>query len=120
MEWYVENANWLLPTISACVAIITFVLTFVLSKTKSAKVAKACKTALDILGYANKAVELAEVFKHFNGEEKKAYATTLIKDWCISANVDYTDEQINDAIENIISVSKKVNQRDKDKVVKVN
>lgn len=86
-----------------------------LSRSKNAKAKKIAEAGLSIVNYAQQGVKLAEQFSNFSGAEKKAYATTLIKQWCMSANVPYTDEQISEAIEGCVNLSKLVNQRQKDK-----
>lgn len=87
-----------------------------LSRSKNAKAKKIAEAGLSIVNYGQQAVKLAEQFSGFSGAEKKAYATTLIKEWCMGAGIPYTEEQISEAIEGCVSLSKLVNSRDKDKM----
>ena len=88
-----------------------------LSRSKNKKAKKIAESGLAIVNYGQQAVKLAEQFSNFSGAEKKAYATTLIKEWCLSANIPYTEEKISEAIEGCVSLSKLVNQREKDKEI---
>lgn len=49
----------------------------------------------------------------FTGAQKKAYALALIKEECEKRGLDFDDEEIAEAIEAIIALSKTVNYKSK-------
>jgi len=58
----------------------------------------------------------AEKFLNFSGKEKKAYVIAMAKSKFMELGYDFTEEQIGEKIEDIVALSKSVNQRDKDKM----
>ena len=115
LEWLAENYKLVIVLCSAIIE-LGFIIVGYLANSKNKKVAKTSQGILNILGYAEEAVKLAEKYTHFGKDEKKAYAVMLVKNMCMENNVNFTEEQISNAIENVITISKKVNARPKDLV----
>ena len=86
-----------------------------LAKSKNKKARTIAESMLEVIGYTREAVKIAEQYANFTGDEKKAYATTLIKQRCIEEGIKINDEEISNDIEHIISISKDINSRAKDK-----
>ena len=110
-EFIKENATWLIPFVSAILSLSASTVVFIIKNVKTKKGEKIAKAALSLINFAQQGVKLAEQFVNFTGEEKKAYATTMIKEWCMSSGVSYSDEAISEAIEKVIEISKTVNKR---------
>ena len=82
-----------------------------LAKSKNKKAKKIAESMLSVINACNNAVEIAEAFVNFSGEEKKAYAMTLVKEYCIQNNIEINNDEISNSIENLISISKIVNAK---------
>lgn len=88
-----------------------------LAKSKNKKARTIAESMLDVIEFSKQAVKIAEQYTNFNGDEKKAYATMLIKQRCIEEGIKINDDEISTDIENIIDISKSINGRNKDKGV---
>lgn len=86
-----------------------------LAKSKNKKARTIAESMLEVIDFCKDAVRIAEEFTNFSGEEKKAYATTLVKQKCIEEGIKINDTEISNDIENIISISKNINSRNKDR-----
>ena len=56
----------------------------------------------------------AEQMTKLSGEERKAFAQNAIMQYCENKSINFTDDQIDAAIERLIALTKKVNAREKD------
>lgn len=110
-QYIAENISWIAPLISVTLSLIASTVLLICRNSKNKRGEKAAKTALSIIDFAQKAVVAAEQFLNFSGPEKKAFAVTQIKEWCIDSKLNYSGEQISDAIEKVIEISKNVNKR---------
>ena len=57
----------------------------------------------------------AEKFVDMDGAAKKEYVLEQAQLWAKKNNVEFDSEQVSQTIEDIIALSKQVNQREKDK-----
>lgn len=86
-----------------------------LAKSRNKKARTIAESMLEVLKYTKEAVKIAEEYTNFSGEEKKAFATTLVKQRCIEDGIKINEDEISTDIENIINISKTINSRIKDK-----
>lgn len=71
-----------------------------------------------ICSFVKEAVTKAEEFKHYTGEEKKAYVMTLANQYAIKKGIKFNTTKVSNFIEEVVKLSKEVNARDKDKNAK--
>lgn len=105
------------------VAIVLFVFSWILKKSKNKKLQEvatklesAAATALAIKNTAQTAVALAEQFIDYSGEDKKQWAKTYIKEYCIEHGISYSDDTLDSVIEELIGFSKKVNATEQKRI----
>lgn len=117
-------------TIAVCAAVVTLVsstVTFVAKFIKANKAraaefkkATAAKKAQMLLEFAMASVQSVETIKSIKDdslkpEAKKEIALTKINQLCIDNGIEFDAEEAGRLIEEVVSLTKKVNQRDKDK-----
>ena len=68
-----------------------------------------------IKGWVSEAVQEAEKFVNYTGEEKKAYVLTKIRQYTANKNIKFNTDKVSALIEELVLLSKNVNARDKDK-----
>ncbi len=61
----------------------------------------------------------AEQFTNFNGEEKKEYVMTKANRYALQNKWNFDEEAVSEIVEDMISLSKSVNKREKDGNVRV-
>ena len=71
--------------------------------------AKALQAALFMKEAVGRLVIEAEDFINYSGKDKKAWVITKVKELCINNNVEYTEKAIDEAIEAVINITKRVN-----------
>lgn len=68
-----------------------------------------------IASFVKECVKEAEAFAHYTGEEKKAYVMTKANQYALSKKIKFNATKVSNLIEEVVALSKEVNQRDKDK-----
>lgn len=111
METFLEVLKYAGYAITALAGLLTFLIPFV----KSAKAKKALETAKKIAESVQPCIVEAEAFVNYTGEEKKAYVMTKANNFAIANGLEFDADKISTLIDNIVELTKKVNQRDKDK-----
>ena len=102
-------------TITAICSLVGFVITLLcfifslIKKSKNGKARKIAENALSVLNVCAQAIQVAEGFKNYTGEEKKAHATCMVKEFCIENGIEINNDEISTDIENLIALSKNVN-----------
>lgn len=98
--------------IVAILSMIAFVLTLILKHTKSKKLKRALKNITLIEQVLREAMYQAEVLKNFTGSERREYVMTKVNQYCIAHHIEYQEEEILQAIEDNITLSKRINQKE--------
>ncbi|MCH5151039.1 MAG: hypothetical protein J1F65_00035 [Clostridiales bacterium] len=110
-----ENIEKILALISACLGIIITATGFLIPLVKNAK----AKRTLEILNMISNEVKgfivEAEQFVNYSGTEKKQYVITRVNQLAIENKWKFDEDVVSEKIEEMISISKSVNQREKDK-----
>ena len=102
-------------TITTICSLIGFVITLLcwifslIKKSKNSKAKKIAENALSVLNVCSQAIQVAEGFKNYTGEEKKAHAVCMVKEFCIENGIEINNDEISNDIENLITLSKNVN-----------
>lgn len=112
-----ENIKEILAIAVTSLSLVITLLTFIAKNSKNIKLRKIANNLLKITNEVNNFVVLAEEFTNYNGNDKKEWVTTKVKEYCITNNIKYNEEDISNAIENAVLISKRVNKRDKDKAL---
>lgn len=98
---------------------ITFLAKF-LQNSKNKKVAEAAqKVAENIIKIGNAVlpfVEKAETFVNYTGAEKKEYVMSQAIKFAVDHNIPFDMELVSNKIEEIVTATKSINARDKDKI----
>lgn len=112
MNFSTETIISIISGIGASLSILGGVIAL-LSKSKSKKARTIAESMNKVYEFCKDAVILAEQFLNFTGKEKKEYATTLVKQCCIEEGIKINNEEISGDIEDIIKISKVVNNNRK-------
>ena len=115
---------------AAVIALVTSTVTFIAKFVKSNKArivefkkATAARKAQMLLEFTMSAVQTVETIKSIKNdslkpEAKKEIALTKINQMCINNNIEFDEAEASRLIEEVVILTKKVNQRDKDAVIK--
>lgn len=117
-----ENVNLWLTIISTALGIIITVLGFsirLIKNEKARKIAEKAKKiaddALKMTNFLKNGIVEAEKFTHYTGEEKKNYVLTITNQFAIQNNIDFDKEEVGKQIDELVALTRQVNQREKDK-----
>lgn len=110
-----EIINSWLPIISAVVGAFVSAISFLIPYIKNAKAKRTLQTASKIAESVQPYIVEAEKFVNYSGEEKLAYVLTKANQFAISNGFKFDAVAVTEQIENLVALTKKVNQRDKDK-----
>lgn len=123
MSEYVQLIKDIAAISSLILSVLIFVINLILLKKRKDKkdttdaeaeeknsvLAKALQAALFMKEAVGRLVIEAEDFINYSGKDKKAWVVTKVKELCINNNVDYTEKAIDEAIEAVINITKRVN-----------
>lgn len=97
-------------------SIILTVLSIVYGRVKGSS-SKFLTNCISLLTEISSSMEFAEKMMTLNGEEKKTFASKYIKLYCENKGFKITDEQLSSAIETLISLTNKVNAKERTRSV---
>lgn len=103
-EIYLSLAGVILSLITSCVV-------FIVKMIQAIKTRKEQKDQIDLLDAVAPIMEIAETFSHYTGEEKKEYVLTKINQFAVENNIDFDKDVVISKIEELITLSKKVNSK---------
>lgn len=93
-------------------ALLTAILSVIVTLTKNKKVKKDCDDLITILFKVENKIIEAEKFINWTGEEKKQYVLSMLQNEI--ANTGITNDLVDTLIENFIYFSKQVNNKKED------
>ncbi len=102
-------------SISLFISLTGFVITLVKSIVNAIKTKNWNALRAELQTFISK----AEGFEHFTGTEKKEIVLAWASNYCASKGMKFDANKVGTEIEELVALTKKVNQRDKDKVVEV-
>ena len=105
-----EKIQLIVYIISLALTVVWLIFT-IISRSKNKRLKKIAEGTLEIIGYCRDAVEVAEKFYSYSGNAKKEYAMSYVYDLCMKNGIAIDHEEISKQIENLISLSKKVNAK---------
>lgn len=113
----IENLKEIISLIVAIITLSSFLITFIAKNSKNIKVRRFAENLNVITKEVNKYVILAEDFINYTGKDKKEWVITKVNQFAIENGINFDVEVVGDLIEQAVALSKRVNQRDKDKEV---
>lgn len=114
-----EKLELIVSLAGLAVGIIATVATFVVKYVSNAKAKKLAEQTIEICNAVMPYITKAETFVNYTGEEKKEYVMTKANQYAIENNISFNKEQVSEKVEELVQLTKDVNQRQKDKVTKV-
>lgn len=88
--------------------------TYIAANSKNKRAKKVAENVNKIAKAAQTYVTDAEQFIHYSGTEKKTWVLTKINQYAIQAGIPFDEDQASGIVEDIVTITKKVNRRDKD------
>ena len=108
LELIVSLAGTALSLFIACVLFIVKIIRGYITKKK-------LKNSYVLLEAVAPLMEIAEQFTNYSGEEKKEYVMTRVNQFALENRIKFDSEAVNEKIEELIGLSKKVNGVKSDK-----
>jgi hypothetical protein len=108
LELIVSLAGTALSLFIACVLFIVKIIRGYITKKK-------LKNSYVLLEAVAPLMEIAEQFTNYSGEEKKEYVMTRVNQFALENKIKFDSEAVNEKIEELIGLSKKVNGVKSDK-----
>ena len=110
-----ENVKIIVSLVSALVPLGSIIAGLFVKFAKSEKAKKIAKQINFWTSEIGKHVVEAEKFLNYKGLEKKEYVLTRVNQACLDNKVKYDITKVSEILEEIVKITKKVNQREKDK-----
>lgn len=110
-----DKLNIILQIVSALIGIFVTAVGFIIPLVKNVKAKNVLQTAVSIAEKVQPYIVEAEEFINYTGEEKKAYVLTKANQYAIENNLSFDVEAVSKEIDNLVELTKQVNQREKDK-----
>lgn len=98
-------------SVSLFITLTGFIITLVKSIVSAVKTKNWNALKVELKNFITK----AEGFEHYTGEEKKEIVLAWASNFCASKGMKFDAEKVGSEIEELVALTKKVNQRDKDK-----
>lgn len=98
-------------SVSLGISLIGFIITLVKSIKNAIQTKNWAALKTELQGFITK----AEGFAHYTGEEKKEIVLAWASQFCVNRGMKFDAEKVSNEIEELVKLTKKVNQRDKDK-----
>ena len=92
---------------------LTYMIKFI--KNKNAK--KVLNGVLSVTEQLQPLIIRAEKFTHYSGEEKKQYVLTRVRQFAMENNLPFDEIAISREIDELVTTTKRVNAREKDKLM---
>lgn len=111
-----ENLEYIIGLASTALGLLVVLVPIIIGFIKALKAKNIEKVQNALKQFATEAVKEAEkLTDKINGNVKKDYALNYIKGACALQNIEYNDIIASELVEEVVSLTKSVNQRDKDK-----
>lgn len=104
-----EVIEEIIPYIAPTLGILSTTLLFLIRGMKNTKLRKTLEKTEQIIEEIIPNIVMAEKYKNYNGQEKKAYVMTKLNQYAIDQNIKFDNEKISTKIEELINLTKNVN-----------
>lgn len=112
-----ERLKDVLAILVTALPLVIATATFIAKNSKSKKLARLANDVNLVAKEAQKYVVAAEQFVNYAGKDKKEWVKTKVNQFAIENKIKYDEKLVDDLIEEIVAITKKVNAREKDKEV---
>lgn len=106
-----EIQGWV-AVVSTVLGILITLISLIAPLIKNVKAKTALQGTAKVLKEIEKYMTEAETFVNYTGAEKKEYVLTKAKEYAKVTEVAITDEELSDAIEGVIYLTKNINKKD--------
>lgn len=111
----IETLKEIIDLIIFLVPLLISLLILSAKLSKNRRLRKYSESIIEIEKIVNKYMVSAEGFSNYSGNDKLEWVKTKVNQFCIENDINYNEEAINEIIERLIILTKKINQREKDK-----
>ena len=111
-----ESIGAILATASTALGLLITTATFLMKFLKNAKARKAAETLIELSNAVLPYVKQAESFVNYSGAEKKEFVITKANQFAIEHGLSFDLSTVSTKIEELVTLSKSINTRDKDKI----
>lgn len=109
-----EQIKEIVAIVATAIPFIIATATFIAKNSKSKKLAKLATNVNKITKEVQKYVVAAEQFLNYAGQDKKEWVKTKVNQFAIENKIEYDEKLVDNLIEEIVELTKRVNSRDKD------
>ncbi len=109
-----ENIRQLITIVSAIFGLLATALGFLIPLVKNVKAKNRLSALKKLTSVLQSLIMEAETFVNFTGAEKKEYVMTKANRYAIENQITYNEQDVSEAIEKLIVLSKEVNKRPKE------
>lgn len=106
-----EHLEWILSIAGTVLSLVILCISFLIKLLQSIRARKKEQEQTTLLDAVAPIVELAENFIGYSGAEKKEYVMTKVNQFAIENGIEFNSELVSQKIEELIDLSKHVNQR---------
>ena len=106
-----ENLQIILSVAGTALGLLITTVTFLMKFIANSKAKKIAENIIEIGNAMIPYIEQAEGFAHYNGSEKKEYVMTKANQFAIENRIRFDAEATSDKIEELVMLTKQVNQR---------
>jgi hypothetical protein len=111
-----ERLDLILSLTGSAIGFLATAVTFIAKFLKSAKAKRIAEQTIKISNAVLPYIKQAEAFLHYSGQEKKEFVMTKANQYAIEHGFFFNPGLVSDKIEELVKLTKEVNQREKDKV----
>ncbi len=102
----------IMTIISACIGLLATITGFLIPMVRSIKAKNRLIAINKLTTELQTLIIEAETFVNFSGEEKKEYVLTKANRYAIDNKIPYNEQDVNQKIEDLVTLSKEVNKRE--------
>ena len=110
-----ENLEVILSLCGTIFGLIITVCTFIVKTVNNAKAKRIAEQAIKISNAVLPFIKEAEKFTAYTGAEKKAYVMTKANQFALVHHIPFSEEQVSEKIEELVTLTRQVNVRTKQK-----
>ncbi len=112
-----ETLKMILSIAAGALPFIITTLTYMIKFIKNKNAKKILNGVLSVTEQLQPLIVQAEKFTHYSGEEKKQYVLTRVRQFAMENNLRFDETAVSEEIDEIVATTKRVNAREKDKLM---
>jgi hypothetical protein len=115
-----ENLQIILSVAGTALGLLITAVTFITKFIKNSKAKKAMESVVEIGNAVLPYIRQAETFLNYSGNEKKEYVLTKANQFALEHGMQFDAVAVGEKIEELVTLTKTVNARPKDKTIEPN